>query len=279
MAVHCAGRGGQPLFQKQISLIGNRYCMKQKILALLIGICMVILAACKAGSRQTVQEETVTRTASEDLSETTAETTAQAETLCHCEEPWQHAYAEYITANLVSEGVLWIQGIYIGDINADAVCEVVMDRNGLEDTLVLYYMDGEVKALEFETVSAWGNVTYIADTKQILFSPFCDHTTGTFGYAEYYLYDWTQTGYEQTRSLFRESGYYYEQDGEAHSNYGQSFIDGEKTEFDVFEAELAKIKLLEKENGYFPVIDKEDEAFAGYIKEKLPCLNIHELYE
>ncbi len=246
--------------------------MKQMILALLTGICIIILSACGTEGKETIWKETVTQTEAEEESD--AEAAAQPEAFCRCDEPWQHAYAEYITAHLISEGILWIQGIYIEDVNEDAVCEAVIDRNGLEDTLVLYYMDGEVKALELETVSAWGTVTYIADTKQILFSPFCDHTTGTFGYAEYYLYDWTQTGYVLTHSLFRESGYYYEQDGEAHSNYGQSFIDGEKTEFDVFEAELAKIKLLEKENSYFPVIDKEDEAFAGYIEEKLPCLTV-----
>ena len=120
-----------------------------------------------------------------------------------------------------------------------------------------------------ETVSAWGSVTYIADTGQFLYCPFYGHTTGTWGYEEYYLYDWTGEEYEQTFSMLRESGYY--QDEESYE-YGESFIDGKKTDNESFEKKLAEIEKLRDENsGNLPFWNLEEEGFEKKVRELLPC--------
>ena len=121
-------------------------------------------------------------------------------------------------------------------------------------------------------MSAWGSVTYIPESGQFLYSPFYGHTTGTWGYEEYYLYDWTGTEYVQTFSMLRESGYY--QDAETFE-YGESFIDGERTDNAAFEERLAQIKELKEKNSEslsFRWLEEED--FEEKVKEILPCFEM-----
>ena len=181
-----------------------------------------------------------------------------------CEYEWQHAYAEYI------DQMFFYWGLYIDDINGDDIPEAVIEVNPFGYTTILYYTENGLAELELATMSDWGSVNYIADTKQIYFSPMRGHTNGTYGYTEEYLYDWTGTEYTETLSVLRESGYWYESDGEFYEELGQAYINGEKVDNDTFEAKLAEIGEIVKGNGYFPVVDLQDENFASYAKEKLP---------
>lgn len=185
---------------------------------------------------------------------------------CLCEYPWQHAYAEYINS------LGYYAGLYFGDINGDEIPEAVIDVNTLGSTIVLYYTESGLQELSLETVSAWGSVTYLPDTMQFLYSPFYGHTTGTWGYEEYYLYDWTGTEYVQTFSMLRESGYYQDKE---HYEYGESHIDGEKVDNAGFEAKLAEIEKIRDENSkslHFWYL--EEEGFESKVKEILPCFEM-----
>ena len=224
--------------------------------------------AASAGTTEITSEESET---SETKSETVTEISETEPAVeCHCEYDWQHAYAEYIN------NMDYYVGLYIDDINGDDIPEAVIKRYNTYDTIVLYYTENGLAELKLETVSDWGRITYLADTKQILFSPFYGHTQGTWGYEEYYLYDWTGTEYTETFSILRESGYYYEWEGEYYEEIGQEYIDGEKVDNDTFEAKFAEIKELESANGYFPVVNTKDENFETYAKENLPDFKMPE---
>ena len=254
----------------------------KKIIAILALAAM--LTACAGGD---TPDETMQATSAEVVTETTAETTVEitseattaattsateAETTadieeCKCEHEWQHAFAEYIN------GQEFYMGLYVGDINGDETPEAVIAQNICEWTTILYYLDEEVHALDLQTSSSWGYVRYLPETNQILFCPFYGHTWGTFGYEEYYLYDWTDEGYVESFSLFRESGYY---NSEEDFGYGQGYINGEGVDFYTFEAKLAEMKQLVEENEYFSCIYKDDENYAEYVAENLPCVKMKE---
>lgn len=194
----------------------------------------------------------------------TAQITSQKE--CLCVYPWQHAYAEYIN------DLGYYSGLFIGDINGDVIPEVVIDVNTLGSTIVLYYTESGMQELNLETISAWGSVTYIPSAGQFLYSPFYGHTTGTWGYEEYYLYDWTGKGYVQTFSMLRESGYYWD---EEHYEYGECYIDGEPTDNDSFEAKLKEMEKFRDENrGSLSFWYLEEEEFESKVKEFLPCFQM-----
>ncbi|MDE7254496.1 MAG: hypothetical protein K2O32_16355 [Acetatifactor sp.] len=249
--------------------------IKKAFSTVLAGFCVLALTACQTSVKQertqTLQDLTITTFA------TTESETTELETICLCEYPWQHAYAEYIMDYIrqLPENPYGLYGVYIGDINDDEIPEMVIAMNEFHYTTILYYTGDALTEMLLETVSCWGSVTYIADTGQILFSPFGGHTDGTFGYREYYLYSWTGTGYEQTFSLFRDSGYYYRYRSDTEEDFGeynQGYINGVETDFDTFEAELAHIYDLKMENDYFPVVTVIDEAlFERYLEESLLC--------
>lgn len=188
----------------------------------------------------------------------------------NCEYEWQHAYAEYI------DQMFFYYGLYIDDINGDHIPEAVIEVNPLGYTTILYYTENGLAELELATISDWGSVSYLADTKQILFCPFHGHTWGTFGNEEYYLYDWTGTEYTVSSSIYRESGLYVDTEERHIEEYGQAYIDGEKVDNDTFEVKLAEFMELEQNNGYFPVVDLRDENFESYAKEKLPDFKMPE---
>lgn len=183
---------------------------------------------------------------------------------CQCE--YQHSYAEYLS------NLDFYRGIYIDDINGDEIPEMIIDINELVSYQILYYTEDGPAELNLETVSAWGYVIWIAGTKQFLYCPFYEHTTGTWGYIEYYIYDWNGTEYEQTLSLFRESGYYVD---EENNYYGRCYINGEETDAASFEVKLEEIEVLKQENSLlseaFPIVNINDENFEDYIRENLPC--------
>lgn len=214
----------------------------------------------------TTEATTTEATTAATTSATEAETTAAIEE-CNCEHEWQHAFAEYIN------GQGFYMGLYVGDINGDETPEAVIAQGKNEMTTVLYYLDGEVRPLDLHVSSSWGYVRYIPETKQILNCPFYGHTWGTFGQENYYIYDWTDKGYVETFSLTREGGYYND---ETFFDYGQGYINGEKVDFDTFEAKLAEMKQLVEENEYFPCIYKDDENYAEYVAENLPCVKMEE---
>lgn len=247
----------------------------KKIIAILALAAM--LTAC---ANSDTPAETAQTTSAEAVAETTIETTTEATTTsvteiettaaieeCKCEHEWQHAFSEYINEQD------FYMGLYVGDINGDETPEAVIAQNICEWTTILYYLDEKVNTLDLQTSSSWGYVRYLPETNQILFCPFYGHTWGTFGYEEYYLYDWNDEGYVESFSMFRESGYY---NSEEDFGYGQGYINGEKVDFDTFEAKLAEMKQLVEENEYFPCVYKEDENYAEYVAENLPCVKIGE---
>ena len=255
--------------------------------ALLLVICL-LLCSCSREQEKTFEtesatiSETVIETSSESSAEATethttpiiaeTETTTETEPVseCHCEYDWQHSYAEYIN------NLDFYMGLYIDDINDDEIPEAVIQKYDTLTTIILYYTENGLSEFELQPVSSWGRITYITDTKQILFSPFYGHTQGTWGYEEYYLYDWTGTEYTETFSILRESGYYYEWEGEYYEEIGQAYIDGEEVDNDTFEAKFAEIKELVSANGYFPVVNTKDENFETYAKENLPDFKMPE---
>ncbi|MDE6594863.1 MAG: hypothetical protein K2K44_02490, partial [Oscillospiraceae bacterium] len=216
------------------------------------------------------ETETTTTTA-ETTSETTEATTTVTETekVCTCESEFQHACCEYLNGLDFLTG-----GVYYGDINGDNKPEAVVEINPFEWTYVLYENEKGMHELSFETVSQWGDVTYVADTKQILFTPMFGHTTGTWGLEEHYIYSWNGTDYEVTEEIKRESGYPLTlSDGEVWGDYSDGFINGEFVEYDTFEARVDEIEAIRMSNSYFPVIDVADENFESYVKENFPCFN------
>ena len=224
-------------------------------------------------SAETTSETTETETETESTTEETT-TTTETEKICACESEFQHACCEYLNECSFLAG-----GVYYGDINGDDKPEAVVEINPGEFTYVLYENENGMQELPLETISDWGCVRYIADTKQILLRPFWGHTTGTWGYEEYYLYSWNGSDYEVTSSILRKAGYY--EDGE-HSEFGQAYIDGEEVDNDTFEVKRAEFVKLRDENPYFPIvyicdrtfsINPDPEAYRNYIKEKFPCFD------
>lgn len=268
---------------------------------LLLGICTMVLTACSSGG----SDDDVTVNAVENVdAETTQDNSSDAETIqdknsiaemiedndndaelmsdnngplemttdnlpdrgCQCKYPYQHDYAEYLN------GLDFYQGIYIGDINYDEIPEVIIDINDYGSYQLLYYTKDGIQMLDLETVSAWGAVTWIADTKQFIYCPFFGHTTGTWGYIEYYVFDWTGTEYKQTFSMLRESGYYVD---ENNNEYGRCYINDEEIDAVTFEEKLEEIEKTRQENSElskaFPIVYLDDENFEDYVKENLPC--------
>lgn len=217
------------------------------------------------------ETETTTTTTAETTSETTEATATVTETekVCTCASEFQHACCEYLNNLDFLTG-----GVYYGDINGDDKPEAVVEINPFEWTYVLYENKDGIQVLELETVSQWGRVSYVADTKQILFTPMFGHTTGTWGLEEHYIYSWNGTDYEVTEEIKRESGYPWEDDdGNVWGDYSDGFINGEFIEYDTFEARVDEIEALRMSNSYFPVIDVADENFESYVKENFPCFN------
>ncbi|MDE6710111.1 MAG: hypothetical protein K2J76_06455, partial [Oscillospiraceae bacterium] len=205
-------------------------------------------------------------------------TVTETEKICTCESEFQHACCEYLNGLDYLTG-----GVYYGDINGDGKPEAVVEKNNYEITHILYENEDGIQVLELETVSQWGNVTYLADTKQILFTPMRGHTTMTYGYEEHYVYDWNGSDYVVTTEFFRESGYPWEDDdGNVWGDWSDGYINGEFVEHDAFEEKLAEFEKLRDENPYFPIayiFDRSDrpnpepETYINYIKENFPCFD------
>lgn len=267
---------------------------------MLLGICTMVLTACSSGGSgdnsavnvvenvdaeatqdnnsdteliqdnnndaETIQDNNDAELMSDNnsVSETDSDNASDKE--CRCEYPYQHDYAEYLN------DLDFYQGIYIGDINDDEIPEMIIDINDYGSYQLLYYTEDGVQMLDLETVSAWGAVTWIADTKQFIYCPFFGHTTGTWGYIEYYVFDWNGTEYEQTFSMLRESGYYVD---ENNNEYGKCYINDEETDAATFEEKLEEIEKLVQENNRlseaFPIVHIDDENFENYVRENLPC--------
>lgn len=270
--------------------------MKDVILSALAVIAALSLAACgtpaeEVGTTADVPQAEVSETTAEqtetELTTTFDETTTTAvettttvtetEKVCACESEFQHACCEYLNELDFLAG-----GVYYGDINGDGKPEAVIEINPLELTYVLYENENGMQILPLETMSVWGYVRYIADTKQILYCPAYGHTWGSWGYEEYYILDWNGSDYEATSQIYRESGYYYEDEDGVHSEYGQAYIDGKEVDNDTFEAKFAEYEKLRDENDYFPIVyiyDKdnalnpEPETYINYIRENFPCFD------
>lgn len=225
---------------------------------------------------QSPEETTLSETSSEVVqaeetvaaTEITATEEAEALSVCKCQYEWQHAYSKYLN------GLDWLSGgVYLGDINGDEIPEAVVEKNIYEFTHVLYYNDSGLQLLPLETKSQWGDVTYISDTKQILYTPMYGHTMGTWGYVECYLYSWDGTDYVEDISLYRKGEQYYDSNGELQQFFDDAFINGELVDNDTFEAEDNKLTALANENSYFPIVNVTDEDFENYVKENFPCFN------
>lgn len=283
--------------------------MRRTILISALCILALTFSSCKAADNDTAVNETTaslseTASTAEQTAATTTETapetkmteestkatpeiitaapmTATVEETaaeCHCPTEWQHAYSEYLNSLDFLAG-----GIYLGDINGDDIPEAVIEINPYEMTDLLYFNDDGMQVLELDTTSVWGSVRYIPDTKQILLMPMRGHTWGTYGYEEYYLYDWNGSDFEVTSTIFRESGMYFiDEDGTEHSELGQGYIDGIAVDNGTFEDKLAEFEKLCDENSYFPVAyindsnektNPDPESVKEYIKTNFPCFN------
>lgn len=227
---------------------------------------------------ETSAETTTTSIVTTTTTEETTTTVTETEKICTCESDFQHACCEYLNELDYLTG-----GVYYGDINGDGKPETVVEKNNYEITHILYENDDGIQLLKLETVSCWGEVSYIADTKQIFFTPMRGHTTGTWGYEEHYIYDWNGTDYVVTTTFSRESGYPLTgDDGTVYSDWSDGYINGEFLEHDAFDAKLKEYEKLRDESGYFPIayiFDREDrpnpepETYINYIKENFPCFD------
>lgn len=283
--------------------------MRRTILISALCILALTFSSCKAADNDTAVNETTaslseTASTAEQTAATTTETAPETEMTeestkatpeiitaapmtatveetaaeCHCPTEWQHAYSEYLNSLDFLAG-----GIYLGDINGDDIPEAVIEINPYEMTDLLYFNDDGMQVLKLETTSVWGSVRYIPDTKQILLMPMRGHTWGTYGYEEYYLYDWNGSDFEVTSTIFRESGMYFiDEDGTEHSELGQGYIDGIAVDNGTFEGKLAEFEKLCDENSYFPVAyindsnekpNPDPESVKEYIKTNFPCFN------
>lgn len=235
----------------------------------------------------TLTEQTETSASTASATEAPIETVSSdkiEEKVCTCPNEWQHAYSEYLNGLDFLTG-----GVYLGDINGDDIPEAVVEINPYELTDILYFNDDGMQVLELWTTSVWGSVRYIPDTMQILFQSMRDHTWGTYGYTDYYLYGWNGLDFEVVSTLFRESGMYYtDEDGTEHSELGQAYIDGAEVDNDTFEARLAEIQKLEQDNSYFPVAyiydsdikkNPDMDSVKAYIENNFPCFDNWELLE
>lgn len=268
--------------------------MRKSILTFLCTVAALSLASCGT-SVADVQTDTVQSTTAETAAEitetettTTAETTTtteeitttvtETEKVCTCKSEFQHYCCEYLNGLDFLAG-----GVYYGDINGNDNPEAVIEINPFQLTYVLYENEKGIQELPLETMSAWGYVRYIADTKQILYCPAYGHTWGSWGYEEYYIYDWNGSDYEVTASILRESGYHDEQDGEEYTEYGQAYIDGEEVDNETFETKFAEYEKLRDGNEYFPIVpiceeetykpNPDPETYINYIKENFPCFD------
>lgn len=241
----------------------------------------------EASPETTLTEQTETSASTASTTEAPIETVSSdkiEEKVCTCPNEWQHAYSEYLNGLDFLTG-----GVYLGDINGDDIPEAVVEKNPYELTDILYFNDDGMQVLELWTTSVWGSVRYIPYTMQILFQSMRDHTWGTYGYTDYYLYGWNGSDFEVVSTLFRESGMYYtDEDGTEHSELGQAYIDGAEVDNDTFEARLAEIQKLEQDNSYFPVAyiydsdikkNPDMDSVKAYIENNFPCFDNWELLE
>lgn len=266
--------------------------MKKPVLTVLCTVAALSLASCgnlaadvqtetaQSNTAEAAVEITETETTTTMTKTTTEETTTVTETekVCTCESEFQHYCCEYLNGLDFLAG-----GVYYGDINGDDNPEAVIEINPFQLTYVLYENENGIQELPLETMSAWGYVRYIADTKQILYCPAYGHTWGSWGYEEYYIYDWNGSDYEVTASILRESGYHDEQDGEEYTEYGQAYIDGEEVDNETFETKFAEYEKLRDGNEYFPIVpiceeetykpNPDPETYINYIKENFPCFD------
>ncbi|MBQ3160965.1 MAG: hypothetical protein IJC04_02435 [Oscillospiraceae bacterium] len=242
----------------------------KKFIALLALAAMLTACSDRGNSPAETTTEVTTVTTTEvatttSATETEAETTAAIEE-CKCEHEWQHVFSEYIN------GLDFYYGLYVKDFNNDSIPEVVVARDSCEWTEVLVYNDGEIKSYEYVTAGSYGYVRYIRDTNQILHCPLYGHTATTQGMETIFIYDWVDNGFVETFSMERDAAYYEPDILE----YTQGYINGEEVDFDTFEAKLAEMKQLVEENEYFPCIYKDDENYAEYVAENLPCVKMEE---
>ncbi len=234
----------------------------------------------------TEAETETTATAAETTSETTEATTTVTETekVCTCESEFQHACCEYLNGLNFLAG-----GVYYGDINGDDKPEAVIEINPFELTYVLYENESGFQVLNLETMSSWGAVRYIADTKQIIYSPEFGHSSwGTYGHGFYCIYDWNGSDYEVTFEMYRAGGSYYEKDGVGYADYGQAYIDGEEVDNDTYEVKLAEFEKIINETEYFPIVyiydrnlslNPDPETYKDYIRENFHCFDNWELLQ
>lgn len=207
---------------------------------------------------ETVQPET-----SADTAETIAET--ESAVIPDDIEDWRRAYVEYLNEwNVIAGGIL------LDDINFDGTPEAVIAVNSFGNTIVLYYNENGLQALEVNVVSVWGLVRYDPENGRIFNNRFYGHTTGTYGNEESYIYDWNGSDYVQSLSLLRESGYYF---SEETVELGQAFINGEPVSNDVFDEKCDEFYGQAYQYDYFPVVKTTDENFEEYMRENFPGFN------
>lgn len=254
--------------------------MKKSVSAFLCTLTALSFASCgtPAADVQTDTAQSTTAEAAAEIIEAETETTTTEETtttvtetekVCTCESEFQHACCEYLNGMKELGG-----GVYYEDINGDEKPEAVISKwTSDKDTIILYSKENELGELHLEPNPNWAYVDYITDTKQILFCPFYGHTTGTWGYEEYYLWSWDGSDYIISSSILRKSGIYGVCGDVEYSELGQAYIDGEEVDNDTFEVKLVEFEKLRDENDYFPIVKPDDENFESYMKENFPCFD------
>ena len=140
---------------------------------------------------------------------------------------------------------------------------------------IYYFTDRGFKTLALFGTSYRGRVGYLEETNQIFYLRDFGDTTGTFGFVELFLYDWTSDGYVETRSLIRESGYCDEYDASTKQylvkEYGQGYINGKEVDFDEFEIALTEMKALWEKSTWFPMTTADEAGdYFDYLSKWKP---------
>ena len=174
------------------------------------------------------------------------------------ENEWRKDYADFLEEYLTDSS-----GFYIGDINGDGIPEAVISYNETNSGVIAYYNNNGFAILDLEVISLWGKVGYLEETKQLIIQPFREHTTGTFGFVDYIIYEWINDDYIPVLTLNRESGNYDV------SEYEQGYINGEPVEFIEFEDKVKETDaLLYEKSTWFPMTEaNEIEDYLEYLNQ------------
>lgn len=242
-------------------------------LVCLVTLVSVVLTAC--GHVQNNDTRTTTNNA-ENVIETTnstigtavetAETAVTAETVettvtTETQKPVYRTYKEYLTEHN--------RGNYCvipKDLNGDGSNEVLLVKNPMWSSTLLYKKDGLVVELYLE--SNGGGTYYNVDDHSFIHVSERGDSDGTFGYVEATKYVWNGTDYVVDAHLLRKSGS-VERDADNNvilETYGQAYINDIEVDNETFESVYTITSMV-----FLPTteecvnVDGNDDAFIAVL--------------